>query len=93
MRLKWTRTALHDLNALHSYIALDDPAAADRFVDRILEGVQLLPTQPEMGRSGRVPQTREFVVPPYVVAYRVRQSEIAILAIIHSARRWPDSFA
>ena len=92
MTLRWTGTALRDLKALPSYIALDNPDAAVRFVDRIMEGIQLLPAQPQMGRAGRVEQTREFVVPPYVVVYRVRRSQIAILAIIHSARRWPDSF-
>ncbi|MEP6961693.1 MAG: type II toxin-antitoxin system RelE/ParE family toxin [Acidobacteriota bacterium] len=91
MRLQWTRTALRDIKDLHAFIAMDKPAAADRFVDRILQGINLLPKQPHMGRPGRVSGTLEFVVPPYVVAYRVRRGEIAMLAIIHSARRWPDS--
>jgi toxin ParE1/3/4 len=92
VRLRWTRTALRDLRALHTYISLDSPDAADRFVERLRQGIALLPIQPQMGRAGRVARTREFVVPPYVVVYRVRGSEIALVAIIHSARRWPGSF-
>jgi toxin ParE1/3/4 len=92
MRLRWTRTALRDLHSLHAYISLDNTNAADRFVDRLRQGIELLPSQPQMGRAGRVPRTRELVVPPYVVVYRVRGVEVAVVAIIHSARRWPDSF-
>jgi addiction module RelE/StbE family toxin len=92
MKLRWTRTALRDLESLYEYIAMDDPAAAARYVDRLEEGVRLLRQQPMMGREGRVPGTREFVAPPYVVVYRVRRAEVAVIAIIHSARRWPDSF-
>jgi plasmid stabilization system protein ParE len=48
-----------------------------------------------MGRPGRVPGTRELVVAgtPYVVAYRVAASQIDVLAVIHAARRWPQTFA
>lgn len=92
MKLRWTRTALRDLESLHRYISQDNPDTAERFVEGILEGIDLLPRHPEMGRLGRVSRTREFVVPPYVVVYRLRRAEIVIVAIIHSARRWPDSF-
>lgn len=92
MRLRWTKTALRDLESLHRYITDDNPTAASKFVERILKGIEILPHHPEMGRPGRVPRTREFVVPPYIVVYRIRAEQIAIVAIIHSARRWPDSF-
>jgi hypothetical protein len=29
-------------------------------------------------------------MPPYVIAYRMRGYEIAIIALIHGARKWPD---
>jgi toxin ParE1/3/4 len=45
-----------------------------------------------MGRKGRVAGTREFIVSPFVVAYRVKKDAIEVMAIIHGARRWPDSF-
>ena len=92
MRLRWTRTALRDLDSLERYIAQDNPSAADAMVDRILRTIQLLTKNPEMGRRGRVPRTRELVIPPYLIAYRVRRTEISIVAIIHGARRWPDTF-
>ena len=47
-----------------------------------------------MGRPGRVPGTRELVIPgtPYIVPYRVQGEAIQILRVYHSARRWPESF-
>ena len=42
--------------------------------------------------QGRVAGTRELVIAPFVIVYRVRKMTIDILAIIHSARRWPESF-
>ena len=48
------------------------------------------PGTPELGRSGRWPRTRELVVPPYVVVYQQDEAAVDILAVHHSARRWPD---
>jgi toxin ParE1/3/4 len=52
----------------------------------------LLAKNPEMGRPGRVPGTRELVVPktPFIVPYRLVGNTVQILRIFHSARRWPE---
>ena len=56
--------------------------------------VKSLAEQPEMGRPGRVPGTRELVVcdTPFVALYRAVRSEIEILRILHGARDWPKSY-
>ncbi len=93
MIVQWSPQAIDDLASLRAYIAEDNPAAAKRIVRQIIRNVdQLLSGQPEMGRPGRVPGTRELVVPrtPYIVPYRVRDSRIQILRIYHAARRWPE---
>ena len=55
----WSPEAIHDFAALRSYIEQDNPAAAQRVVGRIIENVEaLLPDNPDMGRHGRVPQTK-----------------------------------
>lgn len=92
MTLRWTPTALRDLESLRAYISQDNPAAADAAVERIIAGVEALSQHPEMGRSGRVTATRELVLPPLVIAYRLRRGALEILAIIHGARRWPERF-
>jgi addiction module RelE/StbE family toxin len=94
--IRWTPTALHDLESVHSYIATDNPNAALMMLETIVAGISALGSQPEMGRNGRIAGTRELVISPYVVAYRVvsraKRPGIEVLAIIHGARRWPDSF-
>jgi toxin ParE1/3/4 len=91
MTIRWTPTALRDLRSLEAYIAEDAPDAAAATVEKILSGIEALKRHPEMGRKGRVAGTRELVVPPYVVAYRAVKACIEILAVIHGARRWPNS--
>ncbi len=86
--------AIEDLISLRAYIAEESPAGARRIVLRILHDVKrLLPDNPHMGRPGRVPGTRELVIPQttYIVPYRVQRGAIQILRVYHSARRWPDS--
>lgn len=87
-----TPTALRDLESLHAYVAEDSLLAAVGTVERIPSGIEALSRHPEMGRKGRVAGTRELIVAPYVVAYRIRQSAIELIGIIHSARKWPDGF-
>ena len=94
MTIVWTDAALADLVALHAYISNDNPAAADAMLQRIVDLVERqLPRMPESGRPGRVPRTRELVISgsPYFFPYRVVGDTIAILRVIHGARRWPDS--
>jgi toxin ParE1/3/4 len=93
MNIIWSPEAIQDLISLRAYIAEESPAGARRIVLRILHDVEhLLPDNPQMGRPGRVPGTRELVIPQtaYIVPYRVRRATIEILRVFHNARRWPD---
>ena len=49
----------------------------------------------ESGRPGRVPGTRELVIPrtPYVAAYALTRDCIRILRVLHGAQMWPDDLA
>jgi toxin ParE1/3/4 len=95
MTILWSPEAIEDLNSLRAYIAEDDPAAARRIVLHIMRSIeQLLPDSPQMGRPGRVPGTRELVIPktPFIVPYRLQRNVIQILRVYHGARRWPENF-
>ena len=91
VRVRWLRTALRNLDEEASYIAADDPAAAREVVRRILEAVASLREQPEIGRPGRIPGTRELVVSRtrYLVPYRVRGQVVQVLRVFHTSRRPP----
>jgi len=92
VRVRWLRRALRNLDQEADYIARDDPQAAARVVERIAASVDLLATQPALGRPGRVPGNRELIVTgtPYIVPYRVRDDTVEILRVFHGARRWPE---
>ena len=91
MRVRWLTQALHNLDDEASFIAQDDPQAAQLVVQRILDSIAILPEQPGIGRPGRVPGTRELIVlkTRYIVPYRVRGQTIEILRVFHTSRRLP----
>src|SRR5450759_3918790 len=76
MTLLWSPESIHDLLALRAHINEHDPAAAKRVALHILYCVEyLLAENPKLGATGRVPGTRELVIPktPYIVPYRVSE--------------------
>jgi toxin ParE1/3/4 len=94
MTIVWSPEAIDDLRALRAFIAEDNPVAAQSVAGNIIRHVEeLLPRAPQMGRAGRVPGTRELVIPgiPYIVPYRVRDNVIQVLRVYHAARRWPQT--
>jgi toxin ParE1/3/4 len=95
MNVVWSPEAIDDLASLRTFIAEDNPAAARRVALRIFDAVEtLLADNPGMGRPGRVPGTRELVIPktPFIVPYRLKGRTIQVLRVYHAARRWPDRF-
>jgi plasmid stabilization system protein ParE len=70
MKLSWSPEAIDDLHSLRAQISIDDPAAAKPVALHILHCIEeLLPPHPQLGHPGRVPGTREPVIPktPFVV--------------------------
>lgn len=92
MRIRWLRKALRNLDDMATWIAEDDPAAARRMVSEVRQAVSLLADQPEMGRSGRVPGTRELLLPRYslLVPYRVVGAELQVLRVFHTRQAPPN---
>jgi toxin ParE1/3/4 len=94
VKIDWTLLASERMIALHDYIAESSLNAANSQVEIVLSAVDTLIDFPARGRPGRRRGTRELVISgtPYIVAYRVPESTIVILAVIHGARRWPRKF-
>ena len=92
MQLRWLRAALENLDEEAEFIATEDPRAARLVVARVFDAVARLAVQPGLGRPGRVPGTRELVVPKtrYLIPYRVRANTVEILRVFHTSRRPPD---
>jgi addiction module RelE/StbE family toxin len=92
-RLRWTPRALRRLKSIRGSIAPENPVAADRILQRIVEAAETLAIHPAMGRPGRILGTRELVLADthYLIAYRVSEVEIAILTVMHAAQMWPEA--
>jgi toxin ParE1/3/4 len=92
MRVKWTRTALVNLNHAIDYIASDNSQAGKEVAQRIWDIARKLADQPGMGRPGRVPGTRELVVSglPYILPYVEKNGIIYILRVLHPSMKWPE---
>ncbi len=86
--------AANQLQDIFDYISEENPAAAERTVRRIHEAILRTSRMPRAGRIGRVPETREIAVSgtPYLIAYGIIENMIHVLAILHGAQEWPESF-
>lgn len=94
MTVRYSRQALADLEEARRYITLDRPAVAASVAASLRRAIDGLELFPDRGRPGRVPGTRELVVitTPFIVAYRVSDANVDILAILHGVRMWPMGF-
>ena len=94
MKVEWLEEALFDLKEIGKFIAEDDPAAAYRVLTKIETAAHSLERNPQIGRPGRVPKTRELIVAglPFILPYSIKRNTIRILAVMHTSRKWPDEF-
>lgn len=91
MEIKWLRKALRNLDEEAAYIARENPAAAIAVINRVRQTVHLLADDPELGRPGRIPGTKELVIPHtrYIVPYRIASDRVEILRVFHTSRKPP----
>jgi len=96
MRMSVTITDLAeaDLEAVWSYVAADDPVAADDLLDRIMSIVDMLADTPQAGRirSELGQGIRSYSTGNYLVLYRSDHGVLLILRVIHGARDIEELF-
>lgn len=92
MIINWLEDAVADLQIIREYIAENNPRAANNVAKRIINAVNLLSTQPGIGRQGRVPHTRELIISgtPFIVPYIVENNTVTLLRVLHSTMQWSD---
>jgi toxin ParE1/3/4 len=89
-KLTWRRSASDQLDGILGYIAENDKQAADRLEQRITEILDTAIVVPFMGRPGRLAGTRELIVHAnYIVVYRVTDTAINILRVLHARKQYP----
>ena len=85
VRIIWADPAIHDLDAIADYIALENAPAASRLVQRVLAAVERLQKFPRLGSrpeelSG-LPY-RQLTVSPCRIFYRVERKIIYIVHVL-----------
>jgi len=85
LKLIISRKAIEDLSDLWSYIALDNPNAADKFVDQLYESCKNLAVMPQMGRvrNELLPDLRSLTYKGYIIFYRVNDSRFEIIRVLN----------
>jgi len=86
----WTEPALSDLDAIADYIAVEDPAAAARLVERVFRHVEQLEAHPKSGSRPselKGSRYRQIVEPPCRVFYRYDGERVLILHVMRSEQR------
>jgi toxin ParE1/3/4 len=94
MNVLWTQRAIQHLEAEIDYYGRINPALAKELSLMIKQSIENLSNLPNMGRPGKKIGTRELIVTkyPYIMAYRVRNNVLEVLAIIHQNRKNIKSF-
>jgi len=92
MKLRWTRAARTDRESIYAYIELEQPEAALRLDERFRERANQLTDLPELGRTGRVPGTRELSIAGtrYLLVYQLEGDLVWIVRVLHTAQAWPE---
>jgi plasmid stabilization system protein ParE len=94
MTITWTPIAFAQAEEIAEQIALDNPLAAEKWLDSLFEGVERLSSFPESGKwVPEIPrrEIREIIYGHYRVIYRIREEDISILSVRHGRRRLSET--
>ena len=92
-KIVFTEDSLSDLEAILDYIRADDPEAAARFGNALLNHTELLATFPHIGAPvKRRERVRKVLHTPVRIYYRIDEEKqiIEILHFWHTARQEPN---
>jgi toxin ParE1/3/4 len=83
-----------DLAEIWTYIAHDDPLAADRQLDQIAAACEMLAANPAVGprRGDLATELRFYPVGNYLIFYIVDEHGIIVVRVLHGARDYPHEF-
>lgn len=91
MLVKWTNSALLNLEKIQEFIAQDSPYHAYSFSEKLIQTTENLSSFPQMGR--KIPETvqpekdiRELLYHSYRILYQIEPEAIYILGVIHGSQ-------
>lgn len=88
MRLRVTRRAFSDLEQIRRYLVLRSGPGARKVMSRLDEAIDRIARQPSLGTPTDIDDISVMFVGryPYKIFYRIRDDELQILHIRHTAR-------
>jgi plasmid stabilization system protein ParE len=91
VKVRYTKRALAQIDQVLTYIDARSPQGATHVRDRIVALIALLGDHPYAGRQTTRAYVRRLPVNPYpyLIDYRVAETEIVIMRFRHAARRPP----
>ena len=96
MKVVWLTQADRDLFSAFEWLSDKNLPAARRAVSAIYSQIEQLQKFPQLGRVGKITNTRELVTHQtrYIAAYRLdfNNNIIEILALVDESQQWPDEF-
>ena len=91
MKVVFSALARTRLLDIETYIADQDPRAAERVVHRIIFAAELLGEHPKLGVVWKGGTTSALVVPtvPYRIHYRIEGKELQVITVAHTSQLPP----
>jgi len=88
VRIRYTRPAIADLEAVLAGISSHSPKGARRVQSRVQTFIELLADHPFIGARTDDPSIRRLPIPPYpyLIFYEVVGDEVIIHTVRHAAR-------
>jgi len=91
----WTDEAIADLRQLVSFISRDNPIAAVKLGEAIIQKSMILAGYPRFGRRLQKLQKdtlRELIIPPYRLIYEIDNAAqvVYVRVLWHGARQEPE---
>ena len=92
-QVRLLKIAEEDFTEIISFIAADNPSAANKLADKIEKNLELLSGNPNLGRIPRDEDIRKLgyryiIVQNYIIFYTIELKTIFIHRILHGARNY-----
>lgn len=92
-QVRLLKVAEEDFTEIVTFIAADNPTAANAIADKIEKNLLLLSENPQLGRIPRDEEIRilgyrYIIVQNYIIFYTIEQKTILVHRILHGARNY-----
>jgi addiction module RelE/StbE family toxin len=96
MKVHWTDRAKARLRAIQQHISKDSSQAARTEIEKILRRSWQLAEPPEVGHpvpGYDIAELREVLIRPYRLIYRIQDTQIDVITVLHYRQLLPGDLA